>query len=308
MLLEIPHLVRDLLPGAQPISPMSVACVHTTRPKYLVFASDRSRPAYVVQFGPEEQMERTHRALSRLHARVSDAVPESLVCASAGGDEYVHIQTGLAGLPWFRIADRCRSRADWLELLNRSLAVLSRLQDAIADVAEWKSTVRPGRELRARVQASREIDGAAASRAAQWAHALDRLGDVQAAYCHGDFSINNLLIGDAEIGIIDFDEFGDTMMPLHDEIGLALSLPLSQHGVCPLSVSECLQTCLVHAVGRGAALRDAVPGLLLHHLLWRIDRCREWPARAGLQATLTRYMGELLTDPPAILGRTFPSA
>jgi hypothetical protein len=56
------------------------------------------------------------------------------------------------------------------------------------------------------------------------------------------------------------------------------------------------------------APRDAVPGLLLHHLLWRIDRCRQWPARAGLHATLIRYVGELLTDPRAILGRTFPSA
>jgi hypothetical protein len=306
MMLDVPCLVRDLVPRAPSIGEMTVACVHTTRPKYLVFAGHAQRPAYVVQFGRGEDLQRTHRALLRLHARVGHAVPESLVCTSLGDGGYVHIQAGLAGLPWFRVADRCRDRTDWLDLLRRSLAVLARLQAGIAGVPEWTGAVHPGRELRERVAASSEVHAAGLARAARWADALERLGQVPGACRHGDFSVNNLLIGDSEIGIIDFDEFGETMMPLHDEIGLALSLPLSQHGICPLSVRECLRVCLEHAVARGAADPGSLPGLVLHHLLWRIDRCRAWPTRAAVQATLTRYVSELIADPASILGQELP--
>src|SRR5918999_1521769 len=156
MLLDIPHLVRDLVASSRSIEGMSVACVHTTRPKYLVFAADARRPAFVVQFGPGEQMERTHDALLRLHERLPDAVAESLICARVGADECVHIQSGLAGLPWFRVADLCRSREDWQALVERSLAVLTRLQRAIAETPDWNGHVSPGRELRERLQMSRD--------------------------------------------------------------------------------------------------------------------------------------------------------
>jgi hypothetical protein len=303
MVLDIPHLVRDLLPATRSIDRMSVACVHTTRPKHLVFAGNCSRPAYVVQFGPVEQMERTHDALMRLQARLPDAVARSLVCARIGVDECVHIQTGLGGLPWFRVADLCRGRADWLALVRRSVAVLARLQTAVSENAEWNGCIAPGRELRERVQMSRDTSAAADPPAIEaWAGTLDALGHVPAAYQHGDFSVNNLLIGESEIGIIDFDEFGDTMMPLHDEIGLALSFPLSQHGACPLSLRECLHACLAPAMAAGPFDVECLPGLVLHHLLWRIERCEGCPARAGLRVALTRYVRELLADPEGLLG------
>lgn len=303
MVIDIPHLVRELIPLTRSIEGMSVACVHTTRPKYLVFAADPQRPAFVVQFGPGAQMARTHHALLRLHARLPDVVAESLVCAEINGGDCVHIQTGLAGLPWFRVADICASRADWMALLERSLTVLMRLHVAVADSPEWTCDVNPGHELRERLQATREPGlRAGAEPIARWLSALDRLGPVRGAWQHGDFSVNNLLIADSEIGVIDFDEFGDTSMPLHDEMGLALSFPLSQHGLCPLSIKECLHRCLAPALARGRVAADAVPGLFLHHLLWRIERCEDYPARAGLRATLRRYLHRLLDQPEELLG------
>ena len=302
MLLEIPDLVRDLVPRARSIEAMSVACIQTTHPKYLVFNGNPQRPAFVVQFGPRLQMERTHRTLARVHAGAGDIVPQSLVCTSVGADEYVQIQTGLPGLPWFRVADSCRSRAVWLTLLHRGLHALDRLQAAIAVVPEWTGTVHPARELRALVEGCRELpDARLATKSTPWIDTLDRLGPVFTSYRHGDFSVNNLLIAESQIGIIDFDEFGETMMPLHDEIGLALSLPMSQEGVCPLSARECLDVCITHALARGTLAPEAVPGLLLHHLLWRIERCRGLATRDRLRATLLRYVSELLTNPEALL-------
>jgi hypothetical protein len=302
MVTDIPRLVRDLIPLTRSIERMSVACVHTTRPKYLVFASDPRRPAFVVQFGTGAQLERTHRALLHLHARLPDTVAESLVCAPFSASEHVHIQSGLPGLPWFRVADLCQDRADWISLVHRCLGVLNRLQTAVTESEQWTGSARLGRELRERLKRSRvAIPASHADTIARWTEALDRMGDVPAAWQHGDFSVNNLLIEDRGIGVIDFDEFGDTLMPLHDEMGLALSFPLSQHGACPLTIGECLDMCLAPAISRGGFSPDAVRGLLLHHLLWRIEQCHDCPPRDGLRATLTRYVQDLLLTPERLL-------
>lgn len=303
MVIDIPRLVRDLIPLTRSVERMSVACVHTTRPKYLVFASDAGRPAFVVQFGAAEQLERTHRALRHLHVQLPDAVAESLVCTRFSARECVHIQTGLAGLPWFRVADLCRDRTEWTGLVERCLGVLTRLQAAVAQNPQWTGNVHPGRQLRERLKASRlEIINAHSHTIARWTDALDNVGHVAATWQHGDFSVNNLLIGHTGIGVIDFDEFGDTMMPLHDEMGLALSFPLSQHGVCPLTIAQCLQLCLAPALSAGAFDIDATRGLLLHHLLWRIEQCHDCPPRDRLRATLTRYVHELIVNPEGLLG------
>ena len=53
-------------------------------------------------------------------------------------------------------------------------------------------------------------------------------------------SLNNLLVSETAVSVIDFDEFGGTLVPLHDAFGLALSVPLSQSDSCPLSFAECV--------------------------------------------------------------------
>ncbi|HMB04977.1 MAG TPA: hypothetical protein VKP69_14710, partial [Isosphaeraceae bacterium] len=58
MILEIPGVVSELVPGLLDGGEVSVAYVRTTQPKYLVFGLDPSRPACVVQFGPGDEMER----------------------------------------------------------------------------------------------------------------------------------------------------------------------------------------------------------------------------------------------------------
>jgi Phosphotransferase enzyme family len=305
MVTDIPRLVRDLVPLARSAERMSVACVHTTRPKYLVFESDASRPSFVVQFGVAEQLERTHHALRHLHAQLPDVVAESLVCARFSAQECVHIQTGLAGLPWFRVADLCRTRADWVTLVQRCMGVLTRLQAVVGASRRWTGTLHPGQQLRDRLQTARiDIVNADSRTIARWADALDDVGRVAAAWQHGDFSVNNLLIDESGIGVIDFDEFGDTMMPLHDEMGLALSFPLSQHGVCPLTIKECLELCLAPALAAGTFGTDATRALLLHHLLWRIEQCRDCPQRDRLRATLTSYVHELIVRPEGLLGQS----
>src|SRR5207237_1152587 len=98
------------------------------------------------------------------------------------------------------------------------------------------------------------------------AECLEGLGEVPGFWQHGDFCLNNLLVSPSALAIIDFDEFGYTLMPLHDQIGLALSLhDLAPRGVLPLP----LDGEITSSPGAGPVERSHLPGLFLHHLLWR---------------------------------------
>jgi hypothetical protein len=104
----------------------------------------------------------------------------------------------------------------------------------------------------------------------QQAGALDSLGEIVSQYQHGDFCLNNLLLSDSSAAIIDFDEFGRTSMPLHDEIGLALS-------IADLSPYPEVSRMPKH---------EQLPGLYLHHLLWRINQTHLYPTRARARLEL----------------------
>ena len=72
MMLEIPGLVSTLLPGAFKGTPTLVR-VQTTRPLFLAFDEDRSKPVCVLQVGRREDLERAYQRAFRgtLACRVS---------------------------------------------------------------------------------------------------------------------------------------------------------------------------------------------------------------------------------------------
>jgi len=89
--------------------------------------------------------------------------------------------------------------------------------------------------------------------------------------------------------VLDFEEFGLTNMPLHDAFGLALSFDWSQDGRCPLTLADCLACCLAPSPPDP----EVTSALLLHHLLWRINRYAGQPARAGVCARLIDLLNEV---------------
>src|SRR5919108_4905192 len=129
-MLEVVPLVRQLLPGLLQRGRPSVACIRTTRPKYLVFDNDSTRPACVVDFGPADRLLRVDRILSELHHRVLGGVPRSLCCSPWRDRMYVHIQEGLPGTPWFRVADRPTTISHRRRLLGRAGTAMLALHPA----------------------------------------------------------------------------------------------------------------------------------------------------------------------------------
>jgi hypothetical protein len=140
-----------------------------------------------------------------------------------------------------------------------------------------------------------------AARILEWREAFDLCELLPSVRQHGDFSLNNLLFSDVSVHVIDFDEFGTTLMPLHDAFGLALSVALSQGSRCPLTLSECIELSVGPSLTSGLIRRDQLPGLLLHHLLWRINDCRGLERRQPLQQILIRWVEELAATPASFL-------
>jgi len=300
VILEIADLVSELVPGLLDGGVVSVACVRTTRPKYLVFGVDGDRPICVVQFGPADAMEREHHALSRLHRVLPDLVARPLALSAWSGSLSVQVQSGLSGMPWFRLAGRIRSARAWGALGQRAGTALVRFHGAVHGVPEWTGTVQPGEELRRQAAACQSHGTRLSTRARDSIDAavelLDDLGARQHFWQHGDYCLNNLLVSRSGLAIIDFEEFGGTSMPWHDEIGLALSLnDLSPRGSRPLA--EALDAVLMreHAGWPAPADREVFRGFVLHHLLWRINQAAGRPTRAPMRVGLAKVIEQLVT-------------
>ena len=300
MLIDVVPIVRQLLPGLLTNPRPSVACVRTTREKYLVFDGDRVRPACVVEVGEDARLRQIDNILVKLSTRCPGAVARPLACAAWGRGYVVHIQEGLGGLPWFRLRDSLRNVAAWEALLERAAAVMHRLHDAARGVPEWVGTIDLRSALARQVstwQASAPgLDFAVRRGLNKCLISLEGLAPMAAVAQHGDFSLNNLMVAPDRLAVIDFEEFGLTRMPLHDAIGLALSFPLSEDGQCPIPLPECVE----RSIGGPAVVRSmdepVLRGLLLHHLLLRINQSAGQASRARLRATLSSIAERVACD------------
>jgi Phosphotransferase enzyme family len=303
--LAIVSLVDQLVPGLLQRGDASVACVCTTRPKYLVFNKQARQPACVVEFGPAERLVRVDGILSELHPRFPGGVARPLCCTSWRNATYVQIQEGLAGMPWFRLSDGLRSAADWRAMIDRAVAAMLRLHAATRDVPAWSGRALAGSELRRQAMLCSQGDSVLSdrvlARVRAWSGELDEAGPMASCWQHGDFSLNNLLVAETTVSVIDFDEFGGTLVPLHDAFGLALSVPLSQSGSCPLSPAECIAQCVEPARQDEGIDAAHLPALLMHHLLWRINQCQGFERRAALRQILLGWAADLAHAPESFL-------
>ncbi len=301
MILRVAEILHDALPGRFDPRRLSVVALSATHPKFLVFDRDRSRPACVVEMGTVAQMRRHHQVLLGLHARIPGVVPEPLACTQWDLGSAICIQGGLPGLPWFALRREYRNARQWQTLLQHAVRSLRQFQTAVDGEPDWTTTIHAGEALRAQVRAS--VDAGlmfapdVVSFVMRRAERLDDLGTIESHWQHGDFSLNNLLVSPQSVGIIDFDEFGETCMPLHDEFGLALSMRLSQEGACDLPWSACLEVCVRDAAERAGYDRLTVEGLLLHHLLWRVRRSFASPARTALRQSLLTILDRFARNP-----------
>ena len=303
MMLDIEPLVREMAPGLLAGRSASVACIATTRRKYLVFdAGAPARPVCVVEYGDRARLQRTAHVLRLLSARLPGMVPAVISCAAGPDGDWVLIQQGLEGVPWFRVADTIHSAAGWRSLLERSLDAMITLHTATRSAPTWTATIDLGEEITVQAAYAAKTDVPLSKDALRLINEWRRTGGhaLPSFRQHGDFSLNNLLVGRDTLAIIDFDEFGETAVPLHDAFGLALSFVLTQD-VPPLPRADVIRECVRRARVEENVDASLLPGLLLHHLVFRINQCYGLYRRARLRTTLLGMLEELAANPTELL-------
>jgi len=123
MMLDIEPLVREVAPGLLSRRRASVACIATTRRKYLVFDGGMpAQPRCVVEYGDADRLLRTAHVLRTLSARLPGVVPAVVSCGPREDGSYVLIQEGLGGVPWFRVADTMKSATEALTQARHKVA------------------------------------------------------------------------------------------------------------------------------------------------------------------------------------------
>ena len=303
MIFQAIDAVNRIEPALLPGGRGSVACVWTTNPKYLVFGTSGIRPERVVQFGPEDELRQVHAILTTLEPLLTGIIPAPIACEPWDADTFVQIQTGLDGAPWFILQQRFRTAASWESLEQEALAVLDKFRAAVRSVPEWTSLVVPELELRRQLQLCGRhgvtMSPDTAAGVDRLADGLRSLGSIPGSAQHGDYALNNVLrADDGSMRVMDFEEFGLTRMPLHDEVGLALSMrALGSAPMLPLGLEDHIRRAVKGTIQERPELGPYVRALAVHHMLWRVNRSHG-DRRARARQWLLSLVDQLATAPP----------
>jgi len=272
-MIHIEVIVRKLLPELCKDQELSIICLASSNPVYLVFFENRQAPVFVVRYSKSKNICDTHEVTRRLYKILGDMTPEPLALVENNGQN-ISIQRGLDGHPWFQLIDKYSSASQRQALYVRAIETLNQFHLAVSSSSEMVKTVHPGNELRRSYQECIEIDvdlpASTQKLVEKFSKPLDQLGEISWFFQHGDFCLNNLIINDVKMHIIDFEDFGVTSMPLFDQFTLALSFYQVMRRKAPVKLSNVMKECLGEAVFRSELDVSCLPGLFLHHLLLRL--------------------------------------
>lgn len=286
----IENLVTSLAPQVCQDKPISIISLTTTNPVYLVFiGNNRQYPELVVSISSTDELHKTHKLLESIYRITGDLVPQPIAHSKVGG-QFVTIQKGLQGKPWFQLAGSFSNTDRWNQLRNRSFVALNMFHQAIKARSEWQSACNPGIELQncllQCLESGTVLSKETRSLTKTAIQRLEEIGEISVFRQHGDFCLNNLIISEDKVSIIDFEDFGLTSMPFHDHFTLALSL----HQLSPKKVHTTLQNELKFCINETHSQLEIdelmLTGFFMHHLLLRLGSWSQSINRKQFRARL----------------------
>ena len=257
---------------------LSVLSLCTTNMVYMVFNESNNYPLFVLRAVDSDEMLKAYDVQAILFNALGDLVAKPIAVVEFEQKKFT-VVAGLPGSPWFQIGKQYASQAQWDELRQISLKVLSQLQHAIKTHEPWQKKCHLGKELRQAFDAAKNT-GCLLSETVHkhvdvLSKQLDEFGIVDSFCQHGDYCLNNLIIDGDHTRVIDFDDFGMTSVPLHDEFSLALSMfSCAPQHIKPELKKE-VKRCTVASLPLFGLTEQALPGLLMYHFLLRLG---EWSA------------------------------
>lgn len=308
MILEIADLVaRHCEVPPATARDLRVAFLKTTEPTFLVFARHQAHPLFVVKVGEADTLERRLAVSSRLYELLPDAIARPFGMFRLAGAHALLIQTGLPGIPWFRLADHLRGADDWRRLAARCRAQLAAFHAAVANEPRW---VVAGQRHDAALRAlTAELHNVVAPLGPRVAAMLEEAAGVLATaepapvvWQHGDFVLNNLLVDDDRLGVLDLDDFGKWRAPFVDAFALACSISLQAraHVAWP-HLADDLAACAAVERGGGVYTPRQRTAFFAYFLLSAIADTLQRPTRATIRLSYLGYLRDLAEDGPRYL-------
>jgi len=279
---------------------ISVACISTTNPVYLVFRDGYSKPELVVRRADSRDVIDAHEITEKIYGVVGDLVPEPVAVVSVDGLDFA-VQKGVAGLPWFQISGEYSSEVEWAKLRSRAINALNELHSGSARVAGWSGKCEPGQVLRESLRkfltTGTIVSTENISYIEKAAAVLDGIGEIESYPQHGDFCLNNLIVNDKKMHVIDFEDFGITQLPLYDEFTLALSLAEQAGANVNTSIAREIAECTQDKAETLGIDREMIPALLLCHLLIRLGEWSLGDSRKEYRQKLMHLFEDLISMP-----------
>jgi len=305
MMLEIESLIRRISGQSLSAESISIICIATTNPVYLVFLDQSDTPCFVVRPANSESNRVSHELSLRLHHVNQALVPETIGLYEHNGNAY-SVQRGASGTPWFRLPREVASPEQWGAIRNRTIEALRQFHEGVASVSEWTTRIYLGDALRSAYQdfivTGNHPAYPLASFADSMANELDRLGAWDGIFQHGDFGLNNLLFEENKISVVDLEDFGITAVPLYDEFTLALSLSTLAPGSVKSSVAIELAACTLPFKQQYSLGRKKIQALFLFYLLLRLGTWSSSEKRQFYRRNLLCLLEQYINDPDSYIG------
>ncbi|WP_445426520.1 aminoglycoside phosphotransferase family protein [Alishewanella sp. HL-SH06] len=277
------------------ITDYSFVCIATSNPVYLAIKNGGFAPAFVIKKLQDEQAMNTWRVHQQLYQLLPDYIAQPLGTNEING-ELFSVEKGVAGQPWFQIGQSYATTEAWQRLIDKTISSLSAFQHAVAAHPAWRATETVQSLL---MKAFNGYEAAGNKTTPQlldyYQLHLNNLEVKQQVTCtmqHGDFSLNNLLVGADSITIIDFEDFGMTLLPFYDEFNLALSL--ADENSDKFSIKRLIASCVAPSLNQTDFNKQLLPMFFLGFLLtklgsWSASEKRQ-PHRAWLASVLVNYL------------------
>lgn len=292
----IESIAKELYPQIRDRQ-LSTTCLCTSNPVYLIFTGEQSYPEIAVRLSESDNIFQAHNILVELYKLLGDLVPEPLT-QTKYGSKFISVQRGLKGTPWFQLAGNINSREQWDSLRAEAVETLNILHKGIQTSNIWTRTCNPGEELRQCYQecinSGINLPAKTEALVSKLGNELDKLGNIAVYPQHGDYCLNNLIVEQTKMHIIDFEDFGMTYMPLHDQFTLALSTYQLAPEYARTPLTNNINLCLGRSLDLLLIDKHYVSGFFMHHLLLRLG---EWsknrlPYRKWLLSILEMFVND----------------
>jgi hypothetical protein len=305
MMLEIESLIHKISSQAPTDGNISIACVSSTHPVYLVFLDQSDAPCFVVRPANSESSRVIHELSNRLHLATKSLVPETIGLYEHNGTVY-SVQRGAKGRPCFNLPRAMATPELWATLRTSAIESLHQFHEGVTSVPEWTTQIYLGDELRSAYQNFRKTDNEPAyplnSFTDSMADELEKLGAWEGTFQHGDFGLNNLLFGENKISVIDLEDFGITAAPLYDEFTLALSLNTLALGRVRSTLATELSACAQPMKDRYSFNQRTIQALFLLHLLIRLGKWSNGEKRQPYRLKLLKILEQFTNNPDSFIG------